>query len=52
MIVVCEMHAFLLGGCGGMLPRKIFSFTSSQIASDTIWDKFPNNILMTHTYVQ
>ena len=39
MIVVCEMHACLLGGSGGMAPQENFEFTSSQIASDAIWDK-------------
>ena len=38
-IVMYEMYICLLGGSGGMPPRKIFEFTSSQIASDTIWDK-------------
>ena len=41
-IVACEsmlMHTCLLGGSGGMLPRKNFEFRSSQIASDAIWDK-------------
>ena len=38
MIVVCETRAFLLGG-SACPPRKIFEFTSSQIASDAIWDK-------------
>ena len=31
--------ACLLGGSGGMLPQENFEFRSSQIASDTIWDK-------------
>ena len=39
MIVVCEMHACLLGGSGGMPPRKILNLYTSQITSDTIWDK-------------
>ena len=40
-IVMYEMRLCLLGGSGGMppLPRKIFEFTSSQIASDAIWGK-------------
>ena len=38
-IVTYEMHSCLLGGSGACSPRKIFEFTSSQIASDTIWDK-------------
>ena len=34
------MHVCLLGGSGGMpSPRKKFEFRSSQIVSDTIWDK-------------
>ena len=39
MIVACETHVYLLGGSGGMPPQENFEFTSSQIASDTIWDK-------------
>ena len=40
MIVACEMRACLLGGSGGMPPpQRKFEFTSSQIASDAIWDK-------------
>ena len=39
VIVVCETRACLLGGSGGMPPRENFEFTSSQIASDAIWDK-------------
>ena len=39
MIVVCETHAWLLGGSGGMSPRKILNLNTSQIASDAIWDK-------------
>ena len=39
MIVVCEMCACLLGGSGGMPPRKILNLYTSQIASDVIWDK-------------
>ena len=43
MIVVCKTHACLLGGSGGMPPppppRKILNLYTSQIASDTIWDK-------------
>ena len=27
MIVVCEMHAFLLVGSGGMPPQENFEFT-------------------------
>ena len=38
-IVTYEMCLYLLGGSGGMPPRKMFEFTSSQIASDAIWDK-------------
>ena len=38
-IVTYEMCPCLLGGSGAMPPRKIFQFTSSQIVSDTIWDK-------------
>ena len=29
----------LLGGLGAYLPQENFEFRSSQIASDTIWDK-------------
>ena len=40
MIVACETHACLLRGSGGMpSPQENFEFTSSQIASDTIYDK-------------
>ena len=28
-------------GSGSMPPKENFEFTSSQIASDTIWDKMP-----------
>ena len=57
VIVVCETCACLLWGVWGhALPtppnQENFEFTSSQIASDAIWDKFPNIILMTHAYVQ
>ena len=55
MIVVCKVCAYLLGGSGGMPslpPQENFEITSSQIASDAIWGKIPNNILKTHTYVQ
>ena len=38
MIVVCETHACLLGGSGGMFPRKINLYLP-QIASDAVWDK-------------
>ena len=39
MIVVCVTHVWLLGGSGGMSPRKILNLNTSQIASDAIWDK-------------
>ena len=39
MIVACKMRACLLGGSGGMPPQENFEFTSSQIASDAIWNK-------------
>ena len=51
-IATYEMCRCLLGGGLGACPpplRKIFEFTSSQIASDTIWDK---TSMMIHTYVQ
>ena len=38
-IVLCETHACLLGGVGGMSLRKILNLHTSQIASDAIWDK-------------
>ena len=38
-IVLCETHAHLLGGVGGMSLRKILNLHTSQIASDTICDK-------------
>ena len=37
MIVACEMRACLLGGMPP--PPGKFEFTSSQMASDAIWDK-------------
>ena len=39
MIVVCEMHTCLLGDLEACPPRKILNLYTSQIASDTIWDK-------------
>ena len=40
-IVTFEMCLCLLRGSEGMPPplQEIFEFTSSQIASDTVWDK-------------
>ena len=50
MIVVCETHACLLGGSGGMPPppRKILNLYTSQIASDAIWDKISEHFDDTH----
>ena len=41
MIVAYKMHVYLLGGSGGMPPhpQENLEFSSSQIASDAIWDK-------------
>ena len=45
MIVACEStltHVLVYvptTGSGSMLPQEDFEFRSSQIASDTIWDK-------------
>ena len=41
MIVVCEMHACILRGSGGMPPPflEVLNLCTSQIASDAIWDK-------------
>ena len=50
MIVVCETHACLLGGSGGMLRRKTFNLYTSQIAFDAIWDKISEHF--DDTYVQ
>ena len=50
MIVACETHACLLGESGGMPPQENFEFTSSQIASDAIWDKISKHF--DDTYVQ
>ena len=44
MIVACEMLAYLLGGSGDMPHQEIFEFTSSQIASDAIWDKISKHL--------
>ena len=39
MIVVCEMHAFLLGGSGGIAPPPTRKILKLYTSSDAIWDK-------------
>ena len=52
MIVACEMRVCLLGGSGGMPPRKSLNLDPLRLLLTQSGTKFPNNILMTHTYVQ
>ena len=52
MIVVCEMRVCLLGGLGACSPRKILNLHPLRLLLTQSGTKFPNNILMTHTYVQ
>ena len=57
MIVACESirthkRAYLLGGSGGMLPQEILNLDPLRLLLTQSGTNFPNNILMTHTYVQ
>ena len=49
MIVACETHAYILGGSGGIPPNQE-NLNPLRLLLTQSGTKFPNNILMTHTY--